>query len=463
MTDTPPAPASPTDPQPTLPAEDHDTATPAAEDHGTFRSLRHRNFKLFFFGQLISQTGTWLTMVTQTLLVLHLTGSGVALGLLTAAQFGPMLFLGAWGGAVADRTDKRKLLLIVQSLAMAQSIALGLVVLTHHASVGVIFALAAVQGVLNSFDNPARRAFVVEMVPAEDLPNAVSLNSAVMTGSRVVGPAAAGALVLAFGYGWPFVLDGLSYAAVLVGLVMMRPAELYRSAPMAKARGQVRDGLRYIRSEPNLFVPLVMMALIGTFAFNFQVTVPLLVEGPLHGGTGSFTALFSILSLGSLVGALATARRTQVTPRMLVRSSAAFGVTMVLLAAAPNLGLAFGASVLLGLASIGFMTSSTALVQLLAGPEYRGRVLAIQAMVFLGSTPIGGPIVGWVSDGLGPRAGLLVGAVSCVAAAAYGARVLDLTAEVTPPMALGPAAAPADAALVVEAEAEGADEVALAD
>lgn len=396
----------------------------AASD--TFRSLRHRNFRLFFAGQLISQTGTWLSMVTQTLLVLKLTDSGIALGLLTAFQFGPMLVLGAWGGAIADRVDKRRLLITVQSLAMAQSIVLGILVLADVATVPVIFALAMVQGVLNSFDNPARRAFVVEMVPAEDLPNAVSLNSAIMTGSRVVGPAAAGALVLTVGYGWPFILDGLSYSAVIVCLLLMRPAELFRSPPVPRRPGAVREGLRYIRSEPNLFVPLVMMALIGTFAFNFSVTVPLLVDGPLGGGTGTFTLLFSVLSAGSLIGALATARRSTVTPRQLVRSAAGFGGSMLLLALSPSLGVAFPVAVLLGLASIAFMTTSTAIVQLLAGPEYRGRVLAIQAMVFLGSTPIGGPIVGWISDTAGPRAGITVGALACLVAAAYGARALDL-------------------------------------
>lgn len=410
----------------------------------TFRSLRHRNFRLFFAGQLISQTGTWLSMVTQTLLVLKLTDSGVALGLLTAFQFGPMLVLGAWGGAVADRVDKRRLLITVQSLAMAQSIVLGLLVLADVATVPVVFALAAVQGVLNSFDNPARRAFVVEMVPSHDLPNAVSLNSAIMTGSRVVGPAAAGALVLTVGYGWPFILDGLTYSAVIVCLVLMRPAELFRSAPVPRRPGAVREGLRYIRSEPNLFVPLVMMALIGTFAFNFSVTVPLLVEGPLDGGTGTFTLLFSVLSAGSLLGALATARRSVATPRQLVRSAAGFGLSMVLLALSPSLAFAFPVSILLGLASIAFMTTSTAIVQLLAGPEYRGRVLAIQAMVFLGSTPIGGPIVGWISDAAGPRVGLLVGAIGCFAAAAYGASELDLDEVPTAPVAAGEPVALAD-------------------
>ena len=391
----------------------------------TFRSLHHRNFRLFFAGQLISQTGTWLSMVTATLLVLELTDqSATAVGFLTAAQFGPMLVLGAWAGAVADRVDKRRMLIAVQSLSMIQALALGAVVLSGHAGLGVVYALGAFKGVLNSFDNPVRRSFVVEMVPAADLPNAVSLNSAVMTGSRVIGPALAGALVLAFGYGWPFVIDGVSYLAVLAGLAAMRTSELHRSAPAPHGKGQVREGLRYMRSNPEIFVPLVMMAMIGTFAFNFQVTIPLLVDGPLGGDTATFTALFSVLSLGSFVGALGTAQRTEVTSRHLVRSAAAFSVTMALLALSPNLTLAFVAAVALGLASISFMTSSTAIVQLLAGPTYRGRVLAIQAMVFLGSTPIGGPIVGWITDAAGPRVGVGVGAVACAAAAAYGARTL---------------------------------------
>jgi MFS family permease len=373
-----------------------------------------------------------MTMVAQALLVLSMTGSGVMLGLLTAFQFGPVLVLGPWAGAVADRADKRGLLMRVQTLAMVQSLVLGLVVLAGWASIPLVFALAAVQGVLTAFDNPTRRAFVVEMVPAVDVPNAVSLNSAVMTGSRVVGPAAAGALVLSVGYGWTFLIDAASYVAVLGGLWLMRPWELHRSAPALKAKGQVREGLRYIRSTPELFVPLVMMALIGTFAFNFTVTVPLLVDGPLGGDTTTFTWLFSVLSAGSLVGALITARRTEVTSTQLVVAAGGFGVMMLALSAAPTLASAFPVAALLGLASIAFMTSSTAIVQVLAGPTYRGRVLAIQSMVFLGSTPIGGPLVGWVSDVAGPRAGLALGGLACLVAAAYGARALGVSRRPSP-------------------------------
>ncbi len=402
----------------------------AAND--TFRSLRVRNFRLFFGGQLVSQTGTWLTMVAQTLLVLKLTGSGVALGLLTAFQFGPMLVLGAWAGAVADRADKRRLLITTQVGAMVQSAALGAVVLSGHATVAVIFGLAFVQGILTAFDNPARRSFVIEMVPDKEVANAVSLNSAIMTGARVVGPAAAGALVISVGFGWCFLLDAVSYLAVLWGLYRMDITKLYTPPRTPKGKGQVRDGLRYIRAERKLLVPLIMMAVIGTLAFNFSVTIPLLVKGPLGGDDGTFTLLFSVLSLGSFVGALGTARRKVVTSRHLVTAAAAFGIGMLGLAAAPNLLIVFPVAILVGMASIAFMTSSTAIVQVLAGPEYRGRVLAIQAMVFLGSTPIGGPLIGWLSDIGGPRLGIAIGGVACLVAALYGSRALRTPAEPPP-------------------------------
>jgi MFS family permease len=395
--------------------------------HETFRSLRTRNFRLFFYGQLISQTGTWLTMIAQTLLVLKLTdNSGIAVGLLTACQFGPVLLLGAWAGAVADRADKRRLLMILQTLAMMQSYALATVVFTHNATVPVIYALAAFQGVLTAFDNPTRRSFVVEMVPDDQLNNAVSLNSAIMTGSRVVGPAAAGALVISVGFGWCFLLDGLSYLAVLWSLWRMRPSELYSASRTRRAKGQVREGLRYIRSHDYLFVPLVMMALIGTLAFNFSVTIPLLISGPLHGSDATFTLMYSVLGIGSVTGALYTARRRTVTGKHLVASSFGFGIAMLALAAAPTMPFAFVAAVGVGLASITFMTSSTAIVQMLAGPRYRGRVLAIQSMVFLGSTPIGGPLIGFVCDATGPRVGIVIGAVACLVAAVYGTKALGL-------------------------------------
>lgn len=391
----------------------------------TFSSLRTRNFRLFFVGQLISQSGSWLTLIAQTLLVLKLTNnSGVAVGGLTAFQFGPVLLLGAYGGAVADRLDKRQTLLITQTLAMFQSFALGAVVFAHVASVPVIYALAAVQGLITAFDNPSRRAFVVEMVPTEQVNNAVSLNSAVMTGSRVVGPAMAGALVISVGHAWCFTLDAISYLAVIWGLWRMNPAEIHKAPLRPRGKGDVREGLRYIRSKRELFVPLVMMTIIGTLAFNFSVTLPLLVKKTMHGGDGTFTALYSILSVGSLAGALYTARRKKVTGRQLVVAAALFGVFMIGLSVSPTLALGYPMAVALGFASVMFMTASTSIVQVEAGPEYRGRVLAIQAMVFLGSTPIGGPLVGAVADAFGPRAAVALGGAGCLAAAIYAARAM---------------------------------------
>ena len=390
----------------------------------TFASLRHRNFRLFFSGQLVSQVGNWLTLVAQTLLVLELTDSGVALGILAAAQFGPILVLGPWAGLVADRSDKRKLLLIVQTLAMVQSFLLAALAFSGDPPVGAIYAVAVFGGVCMAFDNPTRRSFVVEMVPEDEINNAVSLNSALMTSSRVVGPALAGLLVSTVGYGWAFLGDGVSYLAVIAGLWLMRSDEL-RSAPVTpKARGQIRAGFRYVRSERDLFVPLAMLAVVGTLSYNFQTVFPLFVTRDLGGSDAVFTAMFSVVSIGSLVGALVTARRSDIGVRHVGLAAIGYGVTMALMALSPNVGVAMVLGLALGLASITFIVSSTAIVQLRSAPEMRGRVLALQAMLFLGSTPVGGPIVGWVADHFGARYSVGLGAVAALVAGAWGLAVV---------------------------------------
>jgi MFS family permease len=386
----------------------------------TFRSLGVRNFRLFFGGQLISQIGNWLTLVAQTLLVLKLTDSGYALGGLAAAQFGPVLLFGAFAGLVADRSDKRRLLILVQSLAMLQSFSLAALAFMGHPPLWAIYVLATWSGVATAFDNPARRSFVVEMVPEEHVNNAVSLNSAVMTGSRVVGPALAGLLVTTVGFGWCFLLDAVSYIAVIVALARMNPAEV-RAAPVTpKGKGQIREGLRYARSVPELWVPLLMMSLIGTLAFNFQTVLPLFATRDLRGSDVTFTWLMSVVSCGSLVGALASARRTRIDVRILSRNAAFFGLALAVLAVMPNQPAAFAAGLLVGLGSILFMTAATAITQLAAEPSMRGRVLALQAIVFLGSTPIGGPIVGAISEQFGARYGIAIGAVATLAASGFG-------------------------------------------
>jgi MFS family permease len=387
----------------------------------TFRSFHVRNFRLFFGGQLISQVGNWLTMVAQVLLVLHLTHNGLAVGLLTACQFGPVLLIGAWAGLVADRSDKRKLLVVVQTLAMGQSFVLAALAFMHHPPLAAFYGVAVFGGITTAFDNPARRAFVVEMVPEDDVNNAVSLNTALMTSARIFGPALAGLLATTVGYGWCFTVDGISYLAVIAGLLMMRPAELRLPPVTARAKGQVRAGLRYVRTVPDLWIPLTMMLLVGTLAYNFQVVMPLFVERTFHGNDTTFTLMFSVLSVGSLAGALATARRSSIEIRNVVFGAACFGVAMLVLAAAPSLRIAFPIALFVGSSSVVFMTASTAIVQVRADPAMRGRVLAIQAMVFLGSTPIGGPLLGAVCDVFSARAGLALGGASAIAAAAWGA------------------------------------------
>ena len=396
----------------------------AAATRETFASFRIRNFRLFFMGQGISQIGNWLTLIAQTLLVLDLTGDGVAVGFLAACQFGPVLLLGAWAGLVADRSDKRRLLLIVQVGAMAQSFLLAGLAFMDDPPLAGIYAVAALGGVCMAFDNPARRAFVVEMVPDDMVHNAVSLNSAMMTSSRVIGPALGGLLITTVGYGWAFALDGISYIAVLIGLWLMRTEDLRPSTPAPRGQGQVREGLRYVRRTPVLFVPLVMMLFVGTLAFNFQVTLPLLVTRTFDRSKVTFTVLFSVISLGSLVGALWTARRRSIGVADVVRSSTGFGLALLALAMAPTVAWAFPLGFVLGMTSIGFLTASTAIVQTEAAPEMRGRVLALQAMVFLGSTPIGGPIVGAIAEYVGPRWAVAVGGIAALAAAAWGTLAL---------------------------------------
>lgn len=386
----------------------------------TFQSLHLRNFRLFFTGQVISQVGNWLTLVAQTLLVLHLTDSGIALGVLAAAQFGPILVLGPFAGLVADRSDKRRLLLIVQTIAMVQSFALAALAFSGSPSVVAIYAIAFVGGVTMAFDNPARRSFVVEMVGEDEINNAVSLNSAIMTSSRIVGPALAGLLVVTAGFGWAFLVDGLSYIAVIIALWMIRPTELHAATVTPRGKGQVREGLRYARSTPELWVPLAMMAVIGTLSYNFQVVFPLFTTRDLGGTESTFTWLFSIVSVGALVGALATARRKVIDIRVVALSALAYGAALGLMVFAPNTAAAYAVGLLVGLGSIAFLTSSTAIVQIEAAPEFRGRVLALQAMVFLGSTPIGGPILGWICEQYGARYGVAVGAVAALGAGLWG-------------------------------------------
>ena len=399
----------------------------------TLRSFQIRNFRLFFGGQLVSQVGNWLTLIAQTLFVLHLTdNNAVAVGVLTACQFLPVLVLGAWAGLVADRTDKRTLLLWVQVFAMVQSFAMAALAFTGDPPLLAIYAVAMAGGVATAFDNPARRSFVVEMVPTTHVQNAVSLNSALMTSARVIGPPIAGLLIVTAGYGWCFAIDGITYVAVLFAYWWMNTDEIVKTDAAPQAKGQIREGLRYVHSEVDLWVPLVMTAIIGTFAMNFPVVFPLFVKENLGGSDTTFTILYAVVALGSLAAALITARRTSMSHADVIRGSLWFGVSLVVLALSPSLATTFPASLFLGFASILVITTTTAMVQLNTTPVMRGRVLALQAMVLLGSTPIGGPILGVVCEEFGARVGFLVGAVACFVAAAWGAVAVRRAAEAVP-------------------------------
>lgn len=382
----------------------------------TFSSLRVRNYRLYFAGQVVSVTGSWIQRVAQSWLVLHLTGSGVALGVVAALQFLPILLIGAWGGLAADRLDKRRLLMITQPLMGLLALILGVLTLTGLVQLWMVFLMALLLGVVTAVDIPARQAFVMEMVGRRHVINAVSLNSTVFTGSRVVGPALAGVLITVIGTGWCFVLNSASFIAVLLALLTMDAGQLQRVDPPPKARGQLVEGLRFVWARPDLRTPMALLAVVGTLAFNFTVVLPLLARNTFHGDASTFGLLFAVLGAGSFGGALFTASRREPSARLLVGALGFFGLFMLAAAAAPTLGLEIAALVPMGVAALAFQTTSNSLIQLRSEPALRGRVMALYSVVFLGTTPIGAPFVGWVAQSFGPRAGLALGGAAVMAA-----------------------------------------------
>jgi MFS family permease len=386
----------------------------------TFLSLRNRNFRLFFFGQLVSNTGNWLTNVALTLLILHLTNSGLAVGALTAAQFGPILFLSPFAGALADRSDKRRMLFVTQSLEMCQSAVLALLAFMPHPPLAGIYLTAVAGGVFLAFDNPLRRSFVTEMVPPEDRPNAVALYSAIVNSSRILGPALAGLLVVTVGFGWCFTLDAASYVFVLVALGMMRSSELFRVAVGERAKGAVRAGLRYLAGMPHLRIAFVTLAVVGTLGYNLTVELPLLVEHTLHHGDAAFTFLYTVFSCGALLSALIVAQHSLVRIQHILIGAASFGVALLALAAVPNLAVAVPVVFAVGVTSILYFTATTAIVQVEADPAMHGRILALQSVLLIGTAPIGGPLDGAIADVFGARVPLVIGGIASAAVAGWG-------------------------------------------
>jgi MFS family permease len=386
----------------------------------TFASLEVRNYRLFFFGQLVSNSGNWLTMVAVTLLVLHRTQSGVAVGLLAACQFGPMLLLSPFAGVVADRSDKRHLLYVTQSLEMSQSIALAVLAFIPSSPLLLFFLVSLAGGCMLAFDNPGRRSFVSEMVPPALVPNAVTLYSALVNLSRLVGPALGAALIVTVGYGWCFTLDAASYLTVLVALAMMRPAELRETPRTPRGRGQVRAGMRYVADVPELRITFVMLLVVGVFSYNFTVVLPLFVERGLHGSDAEFSLIYAVFSLGAVLGTLAIARQSAVSLRTTVACAAALGVTMTAMTFVPSVAIAYPAAALVGGTSVAYMTTTTALAQLRAEQRMVGRVLALQTVLLIGTTPVGGPLLGLLADSTGGRSPMLLGGIGALVAAALG-------------------------------------------
>src|SRR5207248_8381671 len=358
----------------------------------------------------------------QSWLVLDLTGratAGSALGLMVALQFLPMLLFGVWGGVIADRLDKRRTLIWTQSAAAVLAVALFLIVLTGVTQLWMIYVLAFLLGCVTVFDNPARQAVVIEMVGPDDVANAVGLNSAVFNGARLMGPALAGVLIHAIGISPPILLNAISFIPVISALAAMRTTELSRMTPVPRSKGQVREGLRYVWRTPVLRSTVLLVTVVATFGFNQIIVLPLLARYVFGGGPGLYGAMFAALAAGGFIGGLAAAARARPSRAMLIGSGVGFSVLAMLVSIAPNAWLAMVGLVPMGVFSMTFIATANSTLQLTARHEMRGRVMALYALVFLGSTPIGGPIIGWISQQWGARAGLFVGgALSLVAAAA---------------------------------------------
>jgi len=382
----------------------------------TFASLRNRNFRIFFTAQIVSVTGTWMQSIAQMWLVLHLTGSGLALGVTAALQFTPILLFGTWGGLLADRVDKRKLLMVTQSAAGLVALVLAGLTLGGLVQLWMVYVLAFALGMVNVFDNPGRQSFVTEMVGKDQVINAVGLNSAVFTLARVIGPAIAGVLIALVGTGWCFLYNGLSYFPVVFALMLMRPWELHRGRPAPRARGQIRAGIHYAWNTPELRFPLLLMLVVGTLAFNFSVLMPLMASFVFHSGASTFGLLMSFMGAGAFVGALVSANRERPSHRLLAFAGIAFGALLIGAALAPTLPIELLVLLPLGAAMITFQATANSLLQLNSDPALRGRVMALYVMVFLGSTPIGGPIVGWVAEQFGARTGLGLGGLATLIA-----------------------------------------------
>jgi len=403
----------------------------------TFAALAVPNYRRYISGQSVSLVGTWMQMTAQSWLVLTLTNSSTDLGLIVALQTLPVLLLGPYGGVIADRVDKRRLMVVLQSVMGIQALALGLLTVTGAVRVWEIGLLAALLGLNNAFENPARQSFMLEMVGPDHLRNAVSLNSVMVNVARSIGPAVAGVLIATVGDGVCFLVNAASFIAVVTSLIRLERSSLHPSPPTGREPGQLREGLRYIRRTPELRIPLLMMAIVGCLGYEFQVSLPVMARQGLHTGAAGFGFMTAAMGIGAVAGGLLVAARGRTGIRTLVLAAAAFGVAFAFAALAPSLPIELVALALVGWASISFMSTGNSTLQLTAAPTMRGRVMSLWFVAFQGSTPVGGPIIGWVMAWAGARAGLGIGAVTCLLVSLMGLLALRRMVEPTGPKAAG--------------------------
>ena len=391
----------------------------------TFRSLRIRNYRLYATGGVISNIGTWMQRVAQDWLVLELTdNNGIALGITTGLQFLPMLLIGPWAGSLADRYSKRKLLILTQAFMGVMGALLGLLVVTDVVQVWHVFLLALLLGVGAAVDGPARQAFVIEMVGPDDVSNAVGLNSASFNLGRVIGPTLAGFLIVLFGTGPVFLINAVSYIAVILALRAMRVAELQTAPRMPRGKGQVLEGIRYVRNRPDLMLVMVIIFFVGTFGLNFQMTSALMATEVFHKGAAEYGLLGSVLAVGSLSGALLAARRGRPRLRLVVLSAITFGVVEVIAGLMPSYVSFIALLIPIGLAQMTLLNAANATIQLGVDPVMRGRVMALYIAVLMGGTPFGAPLVGFVAETFGARWSLIAGGLISALAAVIAALLL---------------------------------------
>jgi MFS family permease len=387
----------------------------------TFAALGVRNYRLFFYGQVVSNTGTWMQRIAQDWLVLQITDSPLAVGVTTALQFLPMLLMGLWGGLIADRYPKRRLLLITQTSMGLLAAVLAVLTLTGHVQVWHIYLIAFALGLATVVDNPSRQTFVNEMVPPELVRNAVSLNSGNFQLARMLGPAVAGVVISLVGSGWAFGLNAATYLAVIAGLALMRPSELQPQPRPKRGPGQIREGLRYVRRQPQILWTIVLVFFVGTFGYNFAIILSAYTKDVFHAGADLYGLLNTAMAAGSVVGALIAARRTTGRMSVLFGTAIAFSGMLILLGVTPWLWIFVALLVLTGLFSVTFNTLANSTVQLRTDPALRGRVMSLYMLVFMGGTPFGSLIVGAITDRWGAPLALVISGAVCVIAAVISA------------------------------------------